>query len=363
LNTLVPKEWNEYDVQVYGVAYNHMGNAIDALDRHGHVTYYDIEKAKNANTVFEMGDVFNIKKGNRPTVVIDDTKIVNVPVDHKYRYPHVHNGSLFKLRCIIQAHPDIIATKMSFDAFLEEEKMVMLLSNTGYKFVSVAKYGKLHNEEVFLIFSKFGPRVRNKASMLRGDIRSIANAIQVANKVIMMADSRGVSLDIDPSVWRDIIGILPVSWAWYKEPSKVETSHKGASGKAIHIDRDVEIVYDNGKYDAMDEPEPVMPDNCLFDLSGVFDMDCLKALVVTKDFKEAYVDGVYVIEGSKKLGNVIVVEDRKFNVIRDFQFDKYAKAQARNDFVAAYIMDYALEGAAKGPQGKKIDNWRKNKLN
>jgi len=363
LNALVPAQWDEYDVQVYGVAYDHMGNGIEGLDRHGKVTYYDIEKAKNANTVFEMGDVFNIRVGDRPTVIIDDTKTANVPAEQKYRYPQVHNGSLFKLMCIIQARPQIIATKMSLDAFLAEESMVNLLANTGYKFVSIAKYGKLHNEEVFVILSRFGPRVRNKLSMLRGDLKVIANAIQVANKIIMIADGRGVVLDLKPSVWRDVLGILPMNWTWYKTPSTSDTSYKGVSGKAIHADKNVEIEYDNGKYDDGDGADIVLPENCLFDLSGCQDMECLKGLVETKVFEEAYVEGVYVIEGKKKLGNVVMVGGKKFNVVREFMFDKYKKRRASNDFIATYIINKSLGEAAKGPIGKKMDNWRKNKYN
>jgi len=304
-----------------------------------------------------------LKITDKHTVVIDDTLTKNVPVQHKHRHPQVHNGSLFKLKCILQARPDIVATKMSLDAFLDEGNMAMLLGATGYRFVSVAKYGKLHNEEVFVILSKHSTRIRNKPSMIRGDFQVIANAIQVANKTIMMADVRGVSLSMNPKEWRKVLGVLPINWSWYADPNTKDNSFRGSGGKALFSDQNIDIEFDDGKNFVVEDVGFIEPENCLFDLSGCPDMVCFEKLMVEKPFTNAYIDGNYVIEGKKDLPKSMNISGRLITLRGEIDFNVLKRGKPTNDFVANYVIEQAFISASKGLVGVKRSNWRKNQLN
>jgi len=247
LASFVPKEWEDYPVHVYGVAYDHMGSAIEVLPRHGKVQYFDILKQRQSNTVYTDGNVFDMVPGDGPCIVVDDTLVSSIPQERQMMYPTEHNASLFKLRIILSKSPAIVATKLSLSAFTNAGAVAQLLAGSGYRLVQVAKFGKLHNSEVFVVLSKYSAIARNRANVIMGDIDTISLCMQVANYVIMTANKRGVTCSLTPGMWRRIMCILPATYSWYNVPTPETLKYSGgAHVTGAFDDCNYDVVYDGG---------------------------------------------------------------------------------------------------------------------
>jgi len=321
-----------------------MGNAIDILDKRSGVKYYDTKIATNADTVVEKGDVLDMNVTFPRTVVIDDTFIDDVPKERKAMYHDITNGSMLKLKIILKKKPPIIATKLTLAIFSDTKGMCNLLANSGYKIVMLAKYGKLHNQEVFLILSLTGGRPRNSNIAIGGDIEACCVSVQVANHIIMIADSHGVTLSASPQMWRRVLGCVPVVWGWYHEKIRRDNPCTGGyGGVGAVMDADMTVEFENTDLSAFMTPEvkdAIMvkrPSDCKGDLGGCKSYVCFDKYVTekAKDVVEKQVwvnDGRYLVlrKGDAKPGEGLT--RGRLTVVLDF------KATEESSYLALAMM-------------------------
>jgi len=217
LNTLIDPDL-QYTIHGYGVMYDHGGPAM--LSIHGKenvIKKYDVNIPKNAGAHAYVGDVFDYRATGGNDICFDDALVNNIKPSLKGSIEGVTDASVMKVRRILAQKPIAAAMKISISSFDKDQKLIeWLVDDAGYRFIQVAKFGKLHNEEVFLIVSNWDKaRLRCSKDTLRGDVKSCCIAIQVANKAIMAANDFGVRMPVQAAQWRKLLCVIPMSWPWY----------------------------------------------------------------------------------------------------------------------------------------------------
>lgn len=261
---ILPSDKDALDV--YGVAYGHMSPLLKSLLPAGKVKFYDIVKAKNSTAEWEKGNVWDLCSPGG--YVIDDSYCSKINTLNRdiYHWPEPGNGDHLKLSKAV-LHPMKVAyMKMSIASFATNAQRT-LISNLlfpsdkkhPYKTVRLFKFGKLHNEEVFLFLSNHAlVAASNGMKTLNGDVIAISHAIVVANKIITLAESKGVRLGgtndktkaMSVKLWSALLKALPAAWTWYiKDVATKEIPMIGMpmyfNATALNAVDESEITYDD----------------------------------------------------------------------------------------------------------------------
>ena len=222
---------------VYGIAYGHMTPVLNKLRYPGapvsNMVFIDNHKATGSTEIFTSGDVHSHEE--KGVWIIDDTDSHNLPQSYARNFPK-YTGDHHKIELFVKNDCPMIVSKLKFKHFVTDDHLALwrriLYEDTQDYSWQLVKFGRLHNDECFLI----GMKEPNSDCFdnLSGDIATVAHAIEVSNDIIMkwqIAGQRAGS--VRPGydepltmghLWKTVVLALPVCWSWYVQydPSNVE---------------------------------------------------------------------------------------------------------------------------------------------
>jgi len=251
-------------VSIIGVAYNHLARGVEELSGELDLAYYDIKQPKGSGLKVLKGNVFEyVPRSLANEVLVDDTLVSSIPDVLKKSNPGLP-ASAVKLKYVVSKKPYAFACKVSLECFLKVHKMKEWLLSCGYNYVEVAKFGKLHNEEVFVLCS-MDPKVRKRCGELlfNTDIYACCVAVHLANNIIQAADALGVRAPMTSDMWRKVVVGLPAMWPWYTKRYDKDQCLSGGTGYAdLEEDEVLQLVDptdDDGELFVYESAPPDLP--------------------------------------------------------------------------------------------------------
>jgi hypothetical protein len=215
------------NVKVYGTGYAHMAPAFEGL---AGLTWWDVRKADGSLANYIEGSIYDVTHG---TVILDDTWTpgdASPKMCSDRHLPPSTPNDIVKLTKLVElfkaeAKPKLVISKVSLAIFGKKwlphvKGLLMPEDKPIARSVRVLKFGKLHNQEVYVAISNMMGHHQTSIVTLNGDISMACVVASYANKVIMESDRQGVKFasgKVRPTkIWLKLLSILPTNWAWYK---------------------------------------------------------------------------------------------------------------------------------------------------
>ncbi len=251
------------DFSLYGVAYNHMGPVVDRLLQGvSSKRSYDLEAAKDSPEAFILGDILKwVPRTPTPLkteFVLDDTWL------HAMAKPYIKaNGidmqlvDLDKVQRFCAKPVNTAVLKVSLKSLVSNTIRNLLLpdppNTPPYNYVRVMKFGKLHNDEVFLFLSNDADILENGYRRSRAqwdtDLVEVSQCIYMANKCLQTFDLQGVRFEPTMGAinfWYRFRKLMKNGMTWYNDvkfygPNKLTG---GVFLKEIEINETTGIVFE-----------------------------------------------------------------------------------------------------------------------
>jgi len=228
---------------MYGVAYGHMVPTLqyDSIE----MSLYDKKPEPRCKYSVAEANIFSIdadwskvEKG----IIIDDTMTESLPSQKEQKALEItgvkidvtKSGDWNKLQKFLRMPPGItIISKMSFKNVEQTTWMEMLFPDDEkmrkWKHVGITKFGKLHNNEVFLTLSNAPGAPPTSRTQFRIQISSLITAIGISNTILQAFANNATPNGIAPkslisTTWLKLIESLPDYWAWYRDAYEADLS-------------------------------------------------------------------------------------------------------------------------------------------
>lgn len=226
------------DGTFYGIAYGHMVESVKAPNLS--LKLVDISPAKHAAHMIEIGNIYKIDKDlkipDKPYLVIDDTmtegKIGKKEKDSLLRSDiqvvEGMSGDLNKINKFTKFvdSPITIVSKVSMANYDEATWKNLLFPDSKlgkkYRHVALYKFGKLHNNEAFLVLSNHPSVSETRWPQFQYHVLSVMICMSMANRVLQKNADWAVPVGVIPrldmdKLWLGVVKHLPTKWTWYEE--------------------------------------------------------------------------------------------------------------------------------------------------
>jgi len=244
---------------------------LSALTTPDHVKYYDMEKAPNSLAVHEKGNVYGIDAKGK--YVFDDTNTFKIKDAAKTTYGGLKSdkGDHVKLARIAEQQPKVAYIKLTMFSFQTKEfrnrvKDILYPNDVPkFKYARAFKFGKLHNDEFYIVLSNIESLPLQNWGVLVGDLRAISASMVMANQIIQLAERAGLRLcspEIESEatttrLWEALVRSVPANWGWYLDLPTIDQPYTDGNELVGMVNIDTINEFEEATYaDFDDEGKP-----------------------------------------------------------------------------------------------------------